>query len=93
MRALVEKHLDSRFAKIVIGLVLFAYVALWGLEQLVQLSPEQAATIARAKDVLNGFFLIELLLRIYAYRGQFFQKMFVVKLPPKKSLRTDETRA
>ncbi len=89
MRAVIEKHLNSRLGKNTINLLMLAFFVLWGIESFVPLSPLSLAQLGTAKDIINGIFFIELALRIYVYRGQFFQKMFPVKLP-KKPLQADD---
>lgn len=90
MRATTEKYLTSKLAKYVVNTLMLVFLLLWGVESYAAISPTLKEQVIMAEYIINGLFLLELLLRIYVYRGQFFQKMFAVKLPKKKPLRAND---
>lgn len=85
MRSLVEKHLASRYARYTLNTAALAYIVVLALEYYPSAMKIAQPQLEMADMFLNGICLVELGLRLYVYRGDFFKKMFVINLPKRKT--------
>ena len=84
MRSLIEKHLSSRYSRYTLNTLGVTYLIVLALEYYPPAMKIAQPQLTMADNILNLIFLIELGLRVYVYRRDFFKKMFSFNLPQKK---------
>lgn len=86
---MIEKHLSSRCSRYTLNTIGVAYLIVLGLEYYPPAMKIAQPQLEMADTILNIICLIELGLRVYVYRRDFFKKMFSFNLPQKKTLQAD----
>lgn len=89
MRSMIEKYLCARYSRYTLNTLGVAYLVVLALEYYQPAMKIAQPQLEMADNLLNIIFLIELGLRVYVYRKDFFKKMFNFNLPQKPVIQAD----